>query len=199
MVYLLGCMNFLIYTGTLLQDMSFKVPCTALFLHHTPNTLIVACRDGIFVVDFITQSTLPFSSTPQGVFYCPQALALSNDDTVLVAGNTHYPYSVRGYDTASRTRLWILNTDSAVCAVCLLGAHVLVTLHRKPALLLDRDTGAYIYSLHKAEGSIFGLGVIEGLRFILSGFTSSQISTHPCTSPCCSTSSTGNPVLCICR
>ncbi len=152
------------HTGTLLQGMTFQDPRAALFFHHDSNKLIVACKDNIFIVIMSTQSTQPFSSTPQDSFYYPHALTLSNEDSVLVAGCSTTG-SVCGYDTASLERLWICNTDSAVCAVCMLGAHVLVTLHRNPASLLDRDTGAYIASLQKAEGSIFGLGVIEGLRF----------------------------------
>jgi hypothetical protein len=148
--------------GTLLQDMPFEYPKVVLFPNRDPKTFIVACDDGIFIVDVRTQSKQPFSNTPQGTLYYPHALALSEDDTVLVAGNWNYPYSVSGYDTASLDRLWIYNAASSVGAVCMLGAHVLVTVCGSPTLVLDLNTGALITALQKADGAILGLGVIEG-------------------------------------
>ncbi len=127
----------------------------------------MAGGDGIFIFDVSALSTQPFSSTPQSVYYCPHALALSEDDAVLVAGNCWNRNGVCGYDTASLTRLWIYNTVDNVGAVCMLGADVLVTVYGSPTLVLDRKTGELIASLQKAEGYIFGLGVIEGSCFIL--------------------------------
>jgi hypothetical protein len=181
------------------RDMPFKCPTAACFFNHSPNTLIMACIDGIFSVDIVTQSTQPFSSTPRGAFYQPHALALSDDDFVLLAGNFFNPFNVCGYDTASRTRLWIYDTINEVAAVCMHGTHALVTVFDKPTLVLDHNTGAHIASLQKADGNIFGLGVIEGLCFVLSRFSFPQTPTSPCTSPCCSTSSPSKPSLCICR
>ncbi len=76
------------------------------------------------------------------------ALALSDDDAVLVAGNGGLPFIVSGYGTTSRTRLWIRDTQCTVGAVCMLGAHVLVTLctvsvQSSPMLVLDLNTGAH--------------------------------------------------------
>ncbi len=155
------------HTGTLLHDIPFRSPYTTLFFNNSPGKIIVACEDDIFLVDVSTQSTQPFSSTPQWAVYRPHALALSEDDALLVAGNAHSPYSVCSYDTASRTRLWIHKTASFVCAVCMLSAHVLVTVAYSPTLLLDLKTGAQIAALQKADECIYGLGVIEGLSFIL--------------------------------
>ncbi len=155
-------------SGTLLKDMAFTSPITALFFNHNPNKLLVACKDNIFVVDVCTQVTQPFSCTSQGAYYYPHALALSDDDAVLLAGNAYSPFSVYGYDTASLARLWIHKTDSRVGAVCMFGAHVLVVAHRKPTLFLDYKTGTQIAALQKADGSIYGLGVVEGLCLILS-------------------------------
>ncbi len=45
----------------------------------------------------------------------------------------------------------------------MLGAHVLVTAYAKSTLILDHNTGVQIAALPKADGYIFGLGVIEGL------------------------------------
>ncbi len=155
--------NALTYTGTLLHDMAYISPTTVLFFNHNPNKLIVACSDGIFIVHMSIHSTQPFSSAPQRAYYHPHALTLSDDDTVLVAGNGHSAYSVCGYDTASRTRLWIHSTAPAVGAVCMLVRHVLVTEACNSTLVLDRNTGAHVSLLQKSQGSIFGLGVIESL------------------------------------
>jgi hypothetical protein len=149
------------YTGTLLQDIPFKNPITAVFFNLSPTKLIVACSDDIFMVDVSTQSTEPFSNKPQNACYRPNALALSEDDAVLVAGCANTS-SVCGFDTALRTRLWIYEAASAVGAVCMLGACVLVTVAYRPILVLDRDKGTQIASLFDAEGRIHGLGVIEG-------------------------------------
>ena len=106
------------HTGTLLHDMPFKDPHAAVFFNHCPNTLIVACMDGIFLVDVITQSVQPFSDTPQGAWYNPHAASVGGNDNVVVVGNNNAPFSVCGYDPASRKRLWILNTADDVGAVC---------------------------------------------------------------------------------
>ncbi len=152
----------LMHPGTLLHDMLFTRPTAALFLNHDPNKVIMACTDGILMVDVSTRSTQPFCSTPRVAYYYPHALALSDNDVVLVAGSFK---SVCGYDTASRTRLWIHGTASHVGAVCILGAHVLLTLAYSYPLALDYKTGAQIAALQKVKGSIRGLGVIEGLLF----------------------------------
>ena len=156
----------MIHIGTLLQEVAFSRPWTAIFFSCSPNKLIVACSDDIFVVDVSTQSTQPFGGTPHDAYYCPHALALSKDDAVLVAGNYFRPYVVCGYDTASLARLWTYNTVSHVGAVCMLGAHVLVTVAYNPTLVLDLKSGTCMGALQKASGWIFGLGVIEGLCFI---------------------------------
>ncbi len=153
------------HTGSQLRDMPFKRPYTALFFNHNPNKLIVACKDGIFIVDVITQSIQPFSSIPRGASYHSQALSLSHDDAVLVAGCCSSPYSVCGYNTVSRTRLWIHNTVFDVGAVCMHSTQVLVSVCSKPTLVLDLTTGTTILELPKAEGSIFGLGVVKGVFF----------------------------------
>ncbi len=155
--------------------MPVKDPCTALFLNRSPTKLIVACSDGVIIVDVSTQSTQPFSNTPQGVWYRPHALALSDDDAALVAG-CGYPYSVWGYDTASLARLWSHDTADSVGAVCMLSAHVLVTVWGNSTLVLDPKTGTSIATLMKAEGYIIGMGVIEGSCFIL---TSSHLLRSP--------------------
>ncbi len=154
-------------TGTFLQFYAFKSPTTALFFNHSPNKLIVACDDNIFIVDVSTQFRQPFSNTPQGMNYCPHSLALSNDDAVLVAGNAFSPYCLCGYDAASLARLWIHNTAFYVGAVCMMGAYVLATVCKSPTLVLDSYTGSLIAALQKADGHILGLGVIEGLCCIL--------------------------------
>jgi hypothetical protein len=148
--------------------MDFTYPYATLFFNHDPNRLILACENGIFIVDVNTRSTQPFSSTPKSAWYCPHALALSDDDSVLVAGNSHCPYSVCGYDTVSRTRLWIHRTVSHVDAVCMLGAHFGVTVRCNPTLVLDLITGKLVATLHMNDGFIFGLGLMEGLRLIFS-------------------------------
>ncbi len=159
--------HVMMHTGTLLHDKEFANPCAALFFNHSPNKLILACSDGVFIFDVSTQSTLPFSSTPHGAWYNPHALALS-DDAVLVAGNWYYPYSVCGYDTVSRARLWIHDTIDSVSSVCLFGASVLASVYYSLTLVLDFKTGAHIAELLKTDGHIFGLGVVEGLCFFLS-------------------------------
>ena len=143
--------------------MAFIFPYFSLFFNHCPFKLIVACGDNIFIVNVRTQSTQPFSSTPQGAYYYPHALALSDDDAVLVVGNSNRPFNACRYDTSSFTRLWVFNTASHVGAVKIVGAHVLVTVYGNPTLVLDLTTGAHLASLQKAEGFICGLGMIEGL------------------------------------
>jgi hypothetical protein len=170
----------LIHKGTLLRSTAFSSPCTALFFNSSPAKLIVACYNDMFIVDMSTQSTQPFISTPQGAHYCPHALALSDDDAVLVAGSSKIPFSVCGYDTASRTRLWISNTANSVGAVCMLGARVLVTVHFNPTLVLDRNKGKEIAALQKADGCIYGLGVTEGMFHSVPPLNP-QTFTHPCT------------------
>jgi len=185
------------HSGTLLQDVSFPSPTAVLFFNRSPTKLIVACSDEIFTYDTRTQTIEPFSSTPQWAFYNSHALALSADDAVLVAGNYNSRYNVCGYDTASHKRLWTYNAADEVGAVCMLGAHVLASVNFSPTLVLDRDTGNHKASLKTRW--IYGLGVIEGLCFIHSFLSFSQTSTPPCTSPCCSNSSTSKHNLCICR
>ncbi len=153
------------FTGTLLQDKPITRPNAAIFFNRDPNKLIVACSDGIHIVDLGAQSTLLFRGTPQFAVYFPYALALSDDDTVLVAG-CDYPCSVSGYDIASLERLWIRDTNGTVGAVCMLGAHVVATVWGDPTLILDHKNGELVATLQKADGQIFGLGVIEGLCFI---------------------------------
>ncbi len=150
------------HTGTLLHDMAFSLPYVARFFNLNPNTMIVACRDGVYLVDVITQTTLPFSDTPQGVGYYPHSVSHSDNDDVVVVGNyRNYPHSVCGYDTASRTRMWIINTASYVGAVCTHHAQVLVSVCGSPTLVLDLNNGTKIAEMNKAEGYILGLGVIE--------------------------------------
>jgi WD40 repeat protein len=160
--------HMLTHTGTLIQGMPFVFPESAIFLSRSSTKLIVACENSISAFDLSTRSTKPFGNIPQGAWYRPNALALTHDDALLVAGNYWAPYSVCVYDTSSLTRLWILETALSVGAVCILGAHVLVTVDSKPSFILECKTGARIAALQKAEGSIIGLGVIEGLCFILS-------------------------------
>ncbi len=158
----------------MLRHSVLKYPQAAIFFSHDPNKLIVACWDEIFVLDASTQSTLPFSNAPQGVYYNLHALALSDDDTLLVAGCHTRPFSVSGYDTVSRTRLWIHNAVDDVGAVCMLGAYVIVTVWGNSTLVLDHKTGAQIASLQKTEGSTYGLGVVEGSLSFFLGLTSSD-------------------------
>ncbi len=165
----------LMITGMLLQDTPITRPNAAIFFNRDSNKLIVACKDGIFVVEVSTHSKLPFSGTPKAAYYWPHALALSNDDSVLVASDSNIVY---GYDTASRTRLWLHIAASSVCAVCKLGANVLVTVFENPTLVLDFNTGAHIAALKKSDGPIYGLGVVEGLCFIPSLFTHCLRSPH---------------------
>jgi hypothetical protein len=191
--------HFLTHPGTPLQHKALKCPFAALFCKQSPNKVIVACRDDIFIFDMSTQSVQSFSSTPKTAWYGPHALALSDDDAVLVAGNYISPSSVCGYDTASLERLWIFNAVSHVSAVCMLGVHVVATVYGNPTLILDRGTGALKAALQKTEGSIWGLGVIEGLFSFFLDIKSYQISKLICTSPCCSTSSTSKPSLYVYR
>ncbi len=155
------------HTGAQLQDLSFKCPSAALFFHHSPNKLIVACQDDILIVEVTTKFTQSFESTPQRAYFLPHALALSADDSILVAG-CNFTNNVTGYDVASLKRLWIHETASHVGAVCMLGAHVLATVRCNPTLVLDFKTGTQIAKLQKADGWILGMDVIEGLCFILS-------------------------------
>jgi WD40 repeat protein len=166
--YIHTYLHVLMHTGTLLHDMPFKNPTAACFFNHNPNTLIVACQDGVYHVDVITQTTLPFSNTPQGEWYCPHAVSVDDKDDVVVVGNWKSPKNVCGYDTASRSRKWIQNTASYVGAVCTHHAQVLVSVYGNPTLVLDLNTGTQIAEMHKAEGHIYGLGVIEGVFFISS-------------------------------
>ncbi len=152
---MLNVLDILMHPGTLLLDMVFEYPTAAIFFNQSPNNLIVACSDDIFIVDVMTQSTKTFSSALQRAFYRPNALALSEDDAVLVAGNTNIPYSVCGYDTATLERMWIHNTENDVGAVCMIGAHLLATVYNSPTLVLDYKTGELVTSLTMAEGSIF--------------------------------------------
>jgi WD40 repeat protein len=153
----------LMHTGTLLHIMVFTTPHVALFFNQSPNNLVVACRDGVFICYLSTQSILPFSDTPPESTYEPHALAFSVDDTVLVAGCENDKISnACGYDTATRTRLWIYNTIESVGAVCMLGAHVLVTVFNEPTLVLVLMTGIKKAEM-QAHGGHFGLGMIEGL------------------------------------
>ncbi len=156
------------HTGTLLHDMAFAITYVALFFHHNPNTMIVACWNGVYLVDVITQTTLPFSDTPQGAWYYPHSVSLSDNDGVVVVGNNKAPYSVCGYGTASRARMWIINAAAGVCAVCTHHAQVLVSVYKNPTLVLDLNNGTKIAEMNKAEGAIFGLGVIEGVCFSFS-------------------------------
>jgi hypothetical protein len=127
----------------------------------------VACSDDIFIVDVSTQVKQPLSNTPQDAYYHSHALSLSFDDAVLVVGNARSPCNVCGYDTASLERLWIYDTADEVGAVCMLGVHVLASVALNPTLVLEVKTGTHIGALQKAQGLIFGLGVIEGLCFFL--------------------------------
>jgi hypothetical protein len=53
-----------------------------------------------------------------------------------------------------------------------------VTMFNHPTLVLEIKTGACIASLKKADGFIYGLGMIEGLCFILeSGFILQDLHT----------------------
>jgi len=168
------------HTGTLLHDMSFKFPSAAIFFNHSPNLLIVACRDGIFLMDVITLSVHPLSDTPQGAFYWPHAASVGDNDNVVVVGSCT-PYSVSGYDTASRKRKWIFPTTREVGAVCVHDAQVLVSVAYNPMLVLDLNTGTQIAEMHNAGRWIYGLGVIEGLCFIhshLSHLSDLHISVH---------------------
>ncbi len=149
----------------MLDDTQFKSPTAALFFNRSPSKLVVACKKDIFIVDVCTQSKQPFSNTASGVWYSQHALTLSDDDAVLVAFNSN---SVCGYDIVSLTQLWVHNTDDSVDAACMLSAHVLVTVRFHPTLVLGFNTGTLIAELHKAGGFIRGLGVIQGLCFIVS-------------------------------
>ncbi len=73
------------------------------------------------------------------------------------------PYSVCGYNTASRKPKWIHDTVESVCAVCTRHAQVLVSVYANTTLVLDLNTGTHIAEMHKAQGFILGLGVIEGV------------------------------------
>ncbi len=156
----------LTHSGARLLDLEFANPISALFFNHDPSKLIVACIDGIFFVAVCTHSIQPFSNTPLNSWYCPHAIALTDDDTVMVVGiNT---FLVCGFDTMSLERLWIYKAASSVGAVCMIGTRVLVTVKCNSTLIMDQKTGAHVALLPKAEGHIFGMGVIEGLCFILS-------------------------------
>jgi WD40 repeat protein len=153
------CFFALIHTGTLMQEMPFEKGRCAIFFNHSSNKLIVACKEDIFLVDVRTKSVLSFGNTPPEASYEPYALALSGDDAVLAVGAAH---SVRGLATLSHTQLWIHNTAGRVGAVCMLGAHVLVTLYYSSTLLLDINTGIEVSVSQKPDKNIFALGVIEG-------------------------------------
>jgi hypothetical protein len=151
----------LMHAGTLLLDMAIESPTAALFFHCNPEKLIVTCGDIIFLVDASTHSTQLLSGTPKVSYNNSHALALSDDDTMLVAGCSGMNI-VYGYDTASLTLLWICNTVDDVGAVCMLGAHVLVTVYGSPTLVLDCKTGTHIAELQNTEGSINVMAVVEG-------------------------------------
>ncbi len=159
--------HVLMHTGTLLLDMPFKNPHAACFFNHNPNALTVACYDGIFLVDVIKQSVQSFSDTPHGAYYNPHAVSVADKDDVVVVGSYDTLSSVCGYDTASRARKWILNTADSVGAVCTHHAQVLVSVACNPTLVLDLYSGTQIAEMRKAEGRIYGLGVIEGVYSIL--------------------------------
>jgi hypothetical protein len=142
----------LMHKGTLLQDMPFNAPYVTIFFKNSPNKLIVACGDSIFIVDVSTQSTEPFNITPKGAQCLPHAISLDDKDNVLVVGDCGNTTSVCGYDTASRTRMWIYDAVSAVCAVYTHGTQVLVSVERNPTLVLDLNTGAHIATLQTAYG-----------------------------------------------
>ncbi len=151
-------------TGTMLRNMALARPWAALFFNHSPTKIIVACRNDIFIVDLSTQSSQSFISTPQGAHYRPHAIALSEDDSVLVAGNWSSPCSTCGYDTASLTKLWSHQAGSSVQTVCMLGTHVLVAESLNFRLVvLDCKTGAQIADLQNAVGGLYGLGAFEGM------------------------------------
>jgi WD40 repeat protein len=153
----------LMHTGTLLQTMEFNSPKAALFFNHSPSKLIVACRNDIYIVDVTTLSILSFSDTPQDSSYNPHALALSVGDTVLVAGcSNHRLVYIHGYDTVSRSQLWLYDAAYHLGAVCMLGAHVLVTIGRGLTWELDLKTGDHVATLRTSNGHIFRIGVIEG-------------------------------------
>jgi hypothetical protein len=157
-----------------MHEMHFSDPWATLFFNHSPDTFIVACTDDIFFVDANTQFMQPLGNTPPKVFYGQHALVLSADDAVLCAGCFSLGHSyVCGYDTASRTRLWIYDpkdysifmfADLSICSVCMLDQHVLATYLGKPTLVLALYTGIRVpASQLQADGYIVGLGVIEGL------------------------------------
>ncbi len=173
--------HVLMHTGTLLQDMPFTLPYAACFFNHNPNTLIVACYDGIYLVEVIAQSVQPFSDTPQDVYYQPHAVSVSDQDDVVVVGtNWNTPNSVCGYDVASRTRKWIHNTAHQVGAVCTqqAQAQVLVSVAYYPTLLLDLNTGTQIAEMHN-EGVILGLSVIEGVCVCVFHTITNSLSHRP--------------------
>ncbi len=155
------------HTGTLQLELSFTDPKAALFFNHCPTKLIVACRDDIFIVNVSTKSIQTFSGTPDGAYYWPHALALSEDNAVLVAGDWSGPFSASGYDTASRTRMWIYYVENELCAIGMHRELVFVNVSGYPMLVLDYKTGKLIDELENANEGIFGMGVIEGLCFFL--------------------------------
>jgi hypothetical protein len=159
--------HVLMHSGTPMLDMVFTDPSSALFFNHDPNKLIVACSDHIYLLDVSTQSTQSLGSTPLGSWNWPHSIALCDDDAVLVAGNGSKPHSICGYDMKSLTRMWIHTPVSHVGSVCMLGAHVLVSVLYNPTLMLDCKTGAQIVSLKNAEWDIRVLGVVEGLCFFV--------------------------------
>ncbi len=162
-------------TGTLRQDMAFERPAAALFFNHSPGKLIVACHAGIFIVDVSTQSVQPLKRVPTVEYDRPETLVLSDDDAVLVVVGeftTVATCKLRGYDTTSYRRLWINEMAGEVLAVCMLGQHVLANIWKSNlTLVLDNFTGDQIAVLQTTERNILGLGVIEGLCFILSYFS----------------------------
>jgi hypothetical protein len=165
-------------TGTLQQDMAFDQPTAALFFNHSPGKLIVACCEGIFIVDVSTQSVQPLKRVPTVEYNHPENLVLSDDDAVLVVVGEFTVASSKlcGYDTASRRRLWMNDIAGEVLAVCMLGQHVLANIWKSNlTLVLDSFTGDQIAVLQTTERNILGLGVIEGLCFIL--FLNPQISS----------------------
>ncbi len=147
--------------------MDFAYPQAVLFSHQSSSALIVACKDVIFIYDVSKQSTQAFSGAFEDSFYERHALALSNDGAMLVVGSSFSPYRVCAFSTVFLTRLWTCNMLNRVDAVCVLGSRVLVTVFESPTLVLDLNTGTQVAALKKPQGFTFGLGVIEGLCFIL--------------------------------
>jgi hypothetical protein len=160
--------HMLIRPGTLLMqlDEAFESPLHVLFFNLSTHFLIVATKYSIFITDVTNQLTKSVTIISYPELYGIHALALSADDSLLVAGNVTKIFAVCCYNTASLERLWIYKTGFAVCSVCMLSSYVLVAEWLNPTLILDLNTGARIASLHDEMEYIFGLGVIEGLLLL---------------------------------